>query len=141
MERLAQHRIHNSIGDESTHVLAQERRLFAQLPRKCESLFGISELRILPTNDLHEARYMSRLRPMNSQNALRMERTLLQQARGNGGGVGSNNRAGRHSLLDAPDHSLLDVEVFYDTFDDNLALPQSRIVIGNRQPSQSCAWV
>src|SRR5215471_9032775 len=136
MESLPHHGIHYSIRDKPSHFPAKEGRLFAPLPRQRQCAISMNSGRLLSANDFHEPRYVSRLAPMNAQNALGVERTILKQGWWNGGSVASDNRARRDNLLNASDHCLFYIEILRDALDDNLSFPQNRVLFGNRQPCQ-----
>jgi hypothetical protein len=70
---------------------------------------------------------------MNAQNALRMQRTLLQKGWRNGGGVRPQQRIRRHNSLDFCDHLPLYVDILDDGFDDDLGFVEMAIVARNTQ--------
>ena len=74
---------------------------------------------------------------MNAQNPLRMKRILLKRGGWNRRSITSDDGAGRHCLLDPPDHLPFDIKILGDAFDDYLALPQGGIVLRNGQPSHN----
>ena len=97
--------------------------------------------RVLSTNDFHKPRYVGWLPPMHAQNTLRMKRIVLQRGGWNRGSIASDDRIGRHCLLDLPNRLLFDIKILGDAFDDNLAWPQTRVVLRNGEPSQNPSWV
>src|SRR5436309_3082527 len=64
--------------------------------------------RVLSTNDFHKPRYVGWLPPMHAQNTLRMKRIVLQRGGWNRGSIASDDRIGRHCLLDLPNRYLFD---------------------------------
>ena len=84
IERLTHHGIHDSIGNETTNIAADQSRLFVPLTGKSDDLLGIQRISLVTADDFQESQDVSGLTPMNTENAIGVACAALQLRYGQG---------------------------------------------------------